>query len=258
MAGELDRQDLFYPDLQVEIGSYIFTEGISVKIFSDRNKPCDWGKVIFTGEYKPELSLPEQSEIAVKLGYGGILQDVFIGTLVKGYDKCSDMNEVLFKDHMYKLEKTNITACFKDCTPQDIIREGLITAEIDKYHLSDNTYPAKRLFPVHSKNMVQLLKQINTAWGIGNEGFFVKGEFYWGTAPEQEEILEFEYGSNIISLGRGMDMWELVTISIPSMQHSQKIAINHPKITGIFETEKVIFATNEAGFLRTTIYFKGE
>lgn len=258
MAAELDRQDLFYPDLQVEIGSYIFTEGISVKTYSCRNKSYDWGKVIFTNEYKPEISLPEQSEIVIKLGYSGVLQEVFIGTLIKGYDKCSDMNEILFKDHMYKLEKANITACFKNCTPQDIIKEGLMIAGIEKYHLSQNTYPVKKMFPVYSKNMVQLLKQINAAWGIENEGFFIKGRFYWGTAPTQEEIPEFEYGSNIISLGRGMDMWELVTISIPSMQHSQKIAVNHPKITGVFETEKVVFATNEAGFLRTTIYFKGE
>lgn len=254
---ELDRQELFYPDLQVKIGTYIFTEGVSLEIHSDRNKPCDWGKVRFTKEYQPKITLKELSDIVICLGYDGTLQEVFTGTLAKGYDGCG-INEVLFKDYMYKLQNTYLSTCFKECTPQDIIREGLATAGIKTVHLSKQTYAAKKLFPVYSKSIEQLLQQINTAWGINVKSYFVKGEFYWGIVPEQKEILEFVYGSNIISLGKDVDMWELETISVPSMQHSQKISVVHPKITGIFETEKVIFRTNDAGFIRTTIYFKGE
>lgn len=252
----LDRQQLFYPGLQVKIGDYIFNDGISLEIHSDRNKPCDWGRIRFTGEYQPRLTLAELSDVTVSLGYDGSLQDVFAGTLTSAYNGCG-MDTVLFKDYMYKLEKTNITACYKNCTPQDIIREGLLMAGVDRMQLSVSTYPAKKLFPVYSKNIVQLLKQINTAWGIDNRGNFVRGVFYWGTAPEQVGVLEFEYGSNIISLGKHDDMWELETISLPSMQHSQKISVVHPKITGEFEIEKVIFRTNDAGFIRTTMYFKG-
>lgn len=255
--GEIDRQELFYPDLQVKIGDYIFTEGIAVEIYSDRNKPCDWGKIKFTSEYQPEIDLAGKADITISLGYNGIMQDVFIGVLADTYNGCGK-DEILFKDYMYKLEQTNISACFKDCTPQDIIREGLVAAGIDKIHLSDSTYPVKKIFPVYNKNIENLLKQINAAWGIDNKSYFVKGGFYWGITPEQGDVLEFEYGSNIISLGKDMDMWELETISVPSMQHSQKISVVHPKITGEFETEKVIFRTNTAGFIRTTIYFKGE
>lgn len=255
--GGIDRQELFYPDLQVKIGDYIFTEGISLETYSDRNKPCDWGKIKFTGEYQPEITLAGLEDVTISLGYNGIMQDVFIGTLVKAYNGYG-VDGILFKDHMYKLEQTNISACFKDCTPQDIIREGLVMTGIEKIHLSNATYPVKKLFPVYDKNVEQLLKQINAAWGIDNKSYFVKGEFYWGITPEQGDILEFEYGSNIISMGKDADMWELETISVPSMQHSQKISIIHPKITGIFETEKVIFRTNDAGFIRTTIYFRGE
>lgn len=253
---EIDRQELFYPDLQVKIGDYVFTEGISVEIYSDRNKPCDWGRIKFTGEYQPEIALAKLSDVTISLGYNGILQDVFTGTLTNTYNGCGK-DGILFKDYMHKLEQTNISACFKDCTPQDIIREGLVAAGISKIHLSGSTYPAKTLFPVYNKNVEQLLKQINAAWGIDNKSYFIKGEFYWGITPEQGDTLEFEYGSNIISLGKDMDVWELETISVPSMQHSQKISVVHPKITGEFETEKVIFRTNAAGFIRTTIYFKG-
>lgn len=253
----VDRQDFFYPDLQVKVGEYVFTEGISVEIYSDRNKPCDWGRVKFTEEYQPEITLTRLSDITVSLGYNGILQDVFIGTQTKTYNG-SGKDEILFKDYMYKLEQTAITASFKDCTPQDIIREGLAAAGINKMHLSDSTYPAKKLYPVYSKNVVQLLKQINAAWGIDNRSYFIKGEFFWGVTPEQGDVLEFEYGSNIISMGKDGDLWELETISVPSMQHSQKISVVHPKITGEFEAEKVVFRTNDAGFIRTTIYFKGE
>lgn len=257
MSVEIDKEELFYPDLQVKIGGYTFTEGISVETYSDRNKPCDWGRIIFTDEYQPEITLAELSDVTISMGYNGSLQDVFTGALTTSYNG-GGMNEILFKDYMYKLQKSSISACFKDCTPQDIIREGLIAAGIDKMHLSASTYPAKKIFPVYNKSIEQLLKQINTAWGIDNQSYFVKGEFYWGIVPEQGDILEFEYGSNIISLGKDVDLWEIETISVPSMQHSQKISVVHPKITGVFETEKVIFKTNNAGFIRTTLYFKGE
>ncbi len=253
--GAIERQDLFCPDLQVAVGGYVFTGGISVEMHSDKNKPCDWGKVKFASEYQPKISLAELSDVTVSLGYNGNMQDVFIGTLTRAYNGYN-MDGILFKDNMYKLEKTNISATFKDCTPQDIIREGLAAAGIGGMHLSDTTYPAKKLFPVYDKSIEQLLKQINATWGIDNKSYFSRGEFYWGVIPEQGEVLEFEYGSNIISLGKYMDTWEIETISVPSMQHSQMISVVHPKITGMFEVEKVVFKTNDAGFIRTTIYFR--
>ena len=105
--------------------------------------------------------------------------------------------------------------------------------------------------------MIQVLKQINAAWGLDIKSSFIKGVFYWGEIPKQTEILEFEYANNIISLNLVNGLWELVTVSIPSLQHSQKIQVTHPRLSGIFETEKIIFMTNDAGFIRTRIYFEG-
>ena len=134
--------------------------------------------------------------------------------------------------------------------------EGLRLAGIEEYHLSQTQYVPLTV-TIKNKNMIQVLKQINTAWGLDIKSGFIKGVFYWGTIPEQSEILEFEYANNIISLDKVNNQWELVTVSIPSLQHSQKIQVTHPRLSGIFETEKIIFMTNDAGFIRTRIYFEG-
>lgn len=252
----MERQELFYPEIEVQVGDYVFDQGISLRIYSSRNAPMDWGKLTFSNPYKERITLKKFDEVVVRLGYSGSLQKVFIGNLIKGYDGTDSVNEIMFKDHMLLLETVLITDTYLSCTPQEIIIEGLRKAGITEYRITDAVYPRRGMFPVVRKNMIQLLKQINAAWGISVGGNFVKGVFYWGVSPEQTEILEFEYGSSIISLDRNKDMWELITVSVPSMQHSQKISVIHPKVTGIFTTEKIIFETNEGGFIRTKIYFK--
>lgn len=253
----MERQELFYPDIQVQIGQYIFKKGISLKTFSEKKSPFDWGRLCFTEPYKNEIALQASDEVVVSLGYDGKLQEVFIGNLVKGYDGAENLNEIIFKDRMLLLERARIKATYINCTPQEIIRDALQKAGITEYQLTDTAYPVMPMVPVVDKSAVEVLKQINTIWGIGLHGGFIRGVFYWGVAPDQKEILEFVYAENIISLDRSREMWELVTVSIPSMQHSQQIRVTHPKITGIFDVEKVIFTTNDGGFIRTSIYFKG-
>ena len=68
-------------------------------------------------------------------------------------------------------------------------------------------------------------------------------------------VYNFEYGVNIITLERPLGLWELETVSMPFIKHSQKINITHTKVSGEFEVQKVVFATRETGFIRTTIYF---
>lgn len=252
----MEQQELFYPDLLVTIGDYQFDQGITLKACIDRNRPFDWGKISFSNPYKEHIQVQAQDEISISLGYDGDLQEVFIGNIVDGYDGYNSMNEIMFKDRTLKLEKTYISGTFIGCTPQDILLEGLRIAGIEEYHLSQTQYVPLTV-TIKNKNMIQVLKQINTAWGLDIKSGFIKGVFYWGEIPEQSEILEFEYANNIISLDKVNNQWELVTVSIPSLQHSQKIQVTHPRLSGIFETEKIIFMTNDAGFIRTRIYFEG-
>ena len=39
------------------------------------------------------------------------------------------------------------------------------------------------------------------------------------------------------------------------MKHSHRISVTHPKVSGEFEVKKVVFRTNETGFIRTYISF---
>ena len=198
----MERQELFYPDIQVQIGQYLFNRGISIKIFSDKNAPFDWGKICFTEPYKDAITLQASDEVVVSLGYDGKLQEVFVGNLVKGYDGAENLNEILFKDRMLLLERARIKDTYINCTPQEIIRDGLQRAGVTEYQLTDNVYPVMPMVPVVDKNVVEALKQINAIWGTGLQGTFIKGVFYWGIVPDQEEILEFVYAENIISLDR--------------------------------------------------------
>lgn len=252
----MKQQELFYPDISVQIGNYVLNKGISLKTYSDSKSPFDWGKLSFTNPYKEKISIADNDEIVISLGYDGELQETFIGNLVTGYDGYQALNEIMFKDRMLLLEKAFLAGTFKDCTPQEIIREGLRLAGIEAYKLSDKQYSSRAMVSIKNMNMIQVLKRINSIWGIDTRFGFIKGVFYWGVVPEQDEVVEFEYGNNIISLGRANGMWELVTVSIPSIQHSQKIKVSHPKVSGTFEVSKIFFATNEAGFIRTTIYFE--
>lgn len=254
----MEKKKLFYPDKQIQIGKYIFCEGISLKTYSDKKAPFDWGKISFTKEFKEKLELNELDEVSIKLGYEGELEETFVGVLIKNYDTAEVMDEVIFRDRMQMLYKTTICATYLNCSPQEIIRDGLQKAGITQFVLTDTVYQPKARVPIVEKNMLGVLRQINSLWGIDVHGCFIKGIFYWGIKPEQEDILEFIYAENIISLDRAKGMWELVTVSVPSIQHSQMIKVTHPKITGSFEVEKVIFTTNEGGFLRTSIYFYGE
>ena len=73
--------------------------------------------------------------------------------------------------------------------------------------------------------------------------------------PKQEKVYTFEYGVNILNLDRVGGKWELETISAPFVKHSHEIVVNHPKVSGTFEVEKVVFITNDDGFIRTYITF---
>ena len=52
-----------------------------------------------------------------------------------------------------------------------------------------------------------------------------------------------------------MGSWELETVSMPFIHDSQTIKVIHPAYTGSALVKKVLFKTNDAGFIRTYITF---
>lgn len=251
----METIELFYPEINVAIGSYNFQKGIEIEVYSSKDSYFDWAKTRFTQQFNEKITLNKKDKAVMELGYNGVFDEVFEGYVVSPLSEGSYTNEVILKDDMIHLEETYITNTFLDATPQEILRFCLNKAGISNMKISSKTYQKKKVVPIFKKNVISVIEEIHSIWKIKEEFYFSGGVFYWGEKPEQKKIYEFEYGINIISLERPGGVWELETVSTPFIKHSQKIIVRHPKISGEFETKKVVFTTNETGFIRTYIYF---
>lgn len=250
----MQTEALFYPEISAAAGGYTFDKAVEIEVYSDRDSYFDWGKIRFTPEFQPSITVGRKEPGSVSLGYDGVLEKVFEGYVAQAYNG-GYLDEIVLKDKMILLEETFITNTFLDSTPQEIITFGLAQAGVADFKLSSRIYPARPVVPIYRKNVVALIKELHNIWSIDERFFFSGGVFYWGEKPEQGRVYQFEYGVNIISLGRPLRLWELETVSFPYIKHSQKIAVVHPKVSGEFEIRKIVFKTNETGFIRTYIYF---
>ena len=247
--------ELFYPGIGVQIGAYSIKKGIEIETCSDAESYFDWAKIRFTDPYQTQIGIAKGDEMSIYLGYSGIMEEVFTGYVSSPYNRAQGKNEILAKDEMQRLEGVTISETFLDVTPQEIVRYLLEVAGISNFQISQEVYQPKKVVPVAQKNGIQVLEEIRRLWQIQKRFYFSGGVFYWGTNPEQKQTYLFEYGSNIIRLERSMGSWELETVSMPFIHHSQTIKVIHPAYTGSALVKKVLFKTNDAGFIRTYITF---
>lgn len=250
----MTSDDLFYPDTKVTIGGYIFNQGIAVEVYSSDNSYFDWAKVKFTKEFQDKIAVSQKDVATVQLGYNGVYEDIFTGYVANPYNG-SNLDTIILKDNMMLMENISINNTFLNVTPQELIQYSLYRAGISNYKLSKDTFPTKDRVPICKKSGIALLNDINAVWNLSKKYFFVGDTFYWGTTPEQTKVYEFEYAVNIISLTKEGTQWRLETVSAPFIKHSHKIKLTHPKLSGIFNVTRVVFKTNDAGFVRTYIYF---
>lgn len=253
----MKTQNFFYPVQQAVAGKYVFTNGVSMEVFSDKNYLYDWARIRFTRQFNGYISLNRGEEAAISMGYDGRLQTVFKGVVAKQYNQATYKDEILIKDYTLKLEETDLSGTFLDVTPQDLVRHGLSAAGIEDMLLSEKAYPAKKRVAIRKKPVSEFLLEVDALWGIKSIKSFLTGTFYWDQQPEQTEMYAFEYGNNIISLKRERKLWKLETVSVPAIQHSCRISVRHPEVEGIFEVSKVVFSSDDRGFIRTKIYFEG-
>ena len=251
----MEVTELFYPEINAQLGKYNFDQGIEIEVYSSKDSYFDWAKVRYTKQFKDKLRIDAKEKALIQLGYNGVFDEVFKGYVTKPYDSGGYMNEILLKDEMILLEETMINNTFLDATPQEILNFCLSKAGVEKVKLSKIVHPVKSRFSVSQKNVLDVINLIHAAWNIANRFFFSGGVFYWGEKPEQAKIYTFEYGINIIALKRLGGVWELETVSSPFIKHSHTIGVSHPQVSGDFEVKKVVFTTNDAGFIRTYIYF---
>lgn len=247
--------ELFYPGIGIQIGAYSIKKGIEIETCSDAESYFDWARIRFTDPYQTQIGIAKGDEMSIYLGYSGIMEEVFTGYVSSPYNRAQGKNEILAKDEMQRLEAVTISETFLDVTPQEIVRYLLASAEITNFQISQEVYQPKKVVPVAQKNGIQVLEEIRRLWQIRKRFYFSGGVFYWCTDPEQKQTYLFEYGSNIIRLERNMGFWELETVSMPFIHHSQTIKVIHPAYTGSALVKKVLFKTNDAGFIRTYITF---
>lgn len=251
----METTELYYPQIVVKLGDYCFDRGIEIEVVSAKSSYFDWAKVRFTEQFQEKINLPRKAFATIKLGYGGAFHDVFGGYVAKPYNGGSFADEVILKDDMIRLEETIITDTFLNSTPQELISFFLARSGITNAKLNTQAYPVRKVLPIRQQTAIQAINAVHAAWNTSQPFFFSGGIFYWGEQPKQERVYSFEYGVNILSLNRTGGNWVIETISAPFIKHSHKINIIHPKITGEFEASKVIFITNDHGFIRTYIYF---
>lgn len=251
----MEGKELFYPEIKVELGGYVFTEGIKLQTKSSKSHPMDWARVFLNQEVAARIDLEKGQKGKILLGYGGQYVSVFEGEITNSNGAALGKNEISLSDSMLKLGKTSITQTFLNASPQEIIGYGLKQAGITRLQLSTAHLRPKPRVVIAKKNVGQLISEVQTLWSINEPYFFLGDTFYWGEKPQQTQLVHFEYGNNIIKLDRHGGFWRLDTVSCPYVTHSQHISVEHPLCMGEFEVVAVEHHTNDKGFIRTQIYF---
>lgn len=245
---------LISPEFKVNIAQYELTSGIEVECFSSRDAKSDWCKIELTTQLQGMIEYSDMDDAVIELGYS----DDF-DTLICGYTRKVNSDywkEIVVKDDMIKLERTEIMATFEKCEPQDIIRYILIQAGISNFVLTEEKYEMKDVFIVNRQNAIKAIMELNSIWGLDNDFFFQDRIFYWGVYPEQKDIYILEENENILAMKKYGDLWEIETFGVPWIHHSQIIEVSHSKFSGSVKVEKTIVKSDSLGRTRMYIYFK--
>lgn len=252
----MEYRNLISPEFKVEIGAYVLEDGIEVEYISSKEAHADWCRIHFTEELIGHLSIHTGDEVTVELGYEDDYDRLLVGSV--GPLPKEEWKEFIVKDDFRLLETISIKATFVKCTPQDIVKYLLTAAGIGKFELSEAAYGDRDIFVAESMSASEVLKTINTFWGISIDYYFWEGIFYWGCKPKQDYVYVLEEGNNILNLEPYGTMWCADTIGIPWIHHSQIIEVEHTLYSGQGEVQKVVLNRDEKGFVRQNIYFLSE
>ncbi|MDE6232841.1 MAG: hypothetical protein K2M60_05780 [Lachnospiraceae bacterium] len=246
---------LISPEFRISTEKFEITSGMKVECFSSRESQSDWCRVELASQFQDIITYEDMEKAVVEFGY----EDDY-DILLQGYCRRADgdyRKEIMIRDAMIKLERTKVSATFISCTPQDIIRYLLVQAGITDYKLSETDYGKKDIFILNRQNGIKAIAQVNSIWGIDND-FFIQNEvFYWGCKPAQETIYVLEESENIISLKKYGELFEIETLGVPWIHHSQEIEVSHANYSGVVKVEKTIIKSDVSGYTRMYIYFKG-
>jgi hypothetical protein len=178
----------------------------------------------------------------------------------------------LCKDEGVKLSKDPIVQTLQQVTPQDVIRFALGKAGITSMELDSTQYQRKDRFVIAGETAADLIRRVNTTWGLTHDYYFIAEKFFWNPPkPVAGPVYSYQYGENILSLefatdrepqgqraaGSTSGSGKLTTVVSPFINHSQEIEILWPEVKSTrFMTETVRHFLNENGALRTELYFR--
>ncbi|WP_027364025.1 hypothetical protein [Desulfotruncus alcoholivorax] len=261
--------DMFSPFVELNTsGGTVRNLFSKLDIWLSRKEPADIAEFTFKLGL-PDLGLAKDSAIDISIGYDGNNS----WKVFSGYVSEPMSPRFLCKDEAIKLFKTNITKTFLDVVPQDVIKFGLQQAGVSTFSLVEDVYPKKPSFVAAGENVSDLVKRVNTTWGLNFDHYF-DGEkkFYWDAPkPRPGPVYSYQYGENIIELEFSADRepsgqrsagdtaggGRLLTVSSPFVGHSQEIEIIWPEVASSrYITETVHHFINEQGSLRTEIFFR--
>lgn len=246
---------LISPEFRISTSRYEITSGMEVEVFSSRSARADWGKVDLTSQYQGLVTYEDMEEARIELGY-----DDDFDTLLDGYCRKNGNDywkEIIIRDAMIKLERVTIKNTFIDYTPQDIIQWILVQAGITDYKLTDENFGKRDVTVIEKQNGIKAISHINMIWGIEKDFFFQNNVFYWGCKPEQKYIYVLDESENILSMNKSGEFYEIETLGVPWIHHSQEVEVVHSKYSGIVTVEKTIVRSSSDGYTRMFICFKG-
>ena len=247
---------LFSPQIRIMTQRYIFSQGVEVEIGSGADTYYDWAKLRFTRPFEQTVTISNRERVQLQLGYNDSYDTVFTGYAATDFTSGSYANEVLLKDGMLLLADVTVNHTFVQATPQDIVRFIAGQAGVRSLQLDSGIYQPRAAVPIFQKTGIQALGALGNYWPITPKFFFQDDTLFWGTSAQQTKLYHFEYGKNIIDLQLQGGHWELLTVSVPFIKHSQQIKITHPELSGTFPVHRVRVTTKTRGFIRTSLYFR--
>ena len=225
--------------------------GFAVTYISSQDEHCDTCRIYPDDEVLDEIGGTDVSDCLVEMGMDEDFDELLEGA--GSWEK--NGSEILIRDNMVRLLETSITATFLGCHPQEVLRYILTLAGVEKYVLAQDEFPAKPAFTVDTQNACEAIKQMNSAWGLDTAFFYWGDTFYWGTAPEQEEVYELN-DQNVLDMEKEGEKWTADIIGVPWLHHSQVVIVDHEKLIGVGEITKVVIRSSGEGFCDMYVEFK--
>ena len=230
--------NMFSPIVELRVGNTIRVRN-QFQVFDlwlSRQEPSDVCQ--FTLKLGLPLDIKKDQPIEIWMGYE--LDQV--ASVFSGYATEARSPNYLCKDEMARLFDIPVVQTFVNVDPQDVIRYALQKAGVAKQRLDPARYPRKPLFVAAGENVSDLVRRVNTTWGLNNDWYFGK--------PFAGISLYRPVRCTAISMAKTLLTWNLAPIvkrlaselperrlaveaangALPFVAHSQEIEVIWPEV----------------------------